>query len=210
MKVALLTSNIGSIDEIRPPIKQTEDYELFYFTENTLPFPLPNLDNRMKGKYFKTQAHKFLDHNIFIWIDGSVEVIDTEFISTCKLQLIDCDVITSMHAERATPYLELNYIIDEMKRGSPYLLKRYAKQPFYREYKYYKELGLPRSYPLFNCYFFARHNNKRVNKMFDVWWDTVLRFSNLDQTAFSFAAWYEQAAVNVVETDKLFIRHKHE
>ena len=52
MKIALLTANIGGIDEIHAPAKQKESYDFFYLTEKTLLFPLPNLDTRTKGKYF--------------------------------------------------------------------------------------------------------------------------------------------------------------
>src|SRR6478609_3164649 len=138
-RVAIVTANIGGIDEIFPPIKQFHEYELCYFTENTLPFPLPHLNNRMKGKYFKTQAHRFLDHDVFIWIDGSIEVISKDFIKTCCDELSRYDVISSLHAQRKTPYKELEYVIDKMKAGDKYLLRRYARQPLYREYDFYKD-----------------------------------------------------------------------
>ncbi len=209
MRVAVLIANIGSIDEVYPLAKQTEKYELFYFTENTLPFPLPNIDNRMKGKYFKTQAHKFLDHDVFIWIDGSIEVISTKFIKSCISSIEGVDLVISKHQYRGNVYDELVYIIDEMKAGNRYLLKRYARQPFYQEHDFYKSEGLPKDYPLYNCFFFARWNNRQANLIFDLWWDTILRFSNLDQTAFSYAAWKYQADIKVIEIEDLFIRNKH-
>lgn len=209
MKVAVLSANIGDIDEIRPLAKQSAGYNFFYYTENTLPFPLPNLDNRMKGKYFKTQAHKFLEHDIFIWIDGSIEVIDSKFIEKCCRLLQNNDVVSSLHAQRNTPYNELTYIIDQMKNGNRYLLKRYAKQPLYKEYEFYKEQKLPKDFPLYNCYFFARLNNQNVNAAFDTWWDIIMRYSNFDQTQFSYAAWKHNLKICTIKTDDLFIRNKH-
>lgn len=211
MKVAILTANIGnSGDAIYPPVTQSHEFELFYYTENTLPFPLPNLDNRIKGKYFKTQAHRFLNHDVFIWIDGSIDVISNDFVEECCNLLKNADVVSSLHEQRKSPYDELVYIIDQMKQGNRYLLKRYARQPLYKEYEFYKEQGLPKDYPLFNCFFFARKNTTAINTAFDTWWDTIIRYSNFDQTQFSYAAWRHGLKVLTVQTKDLFIRHKHD
>ncbi len=209
MRIAILTANIGSLDDVRPPVTQTVDYELCYFTENTLPFPLPNLDNRMKGKYFKTQAHKFLDHDIFIWVDASVDIINEDFVKHILRHLTNTDVISSLHAQRTNPYDELAYVIDKMKAGDKYLLRRYAKQPLYAEYAFYEEQGLPKDYPLYNCWFFARWNSARVNEAFDLWWDIILRYSNFDQTQFSYAVWKCGLKVVAIDTTEYLIRYKH-
>ncbi len=209
MRVAILTANIGSLDEVYPPAAQSEEYELFYYTENTLPFLLPNLDNRMKGKYFKTQAHKFLDHDIFIWVDASIDITSKDFVKDIVQYLQGKDVVSSLHTQRDTPYRELAYVINKMKDGDRYLLQRYAKQPLYQEYEFYNQQELPRGYPLYNCYFFARWNNDKLNKAFDLWWDLILRYSNFDQTQFSYVAWKEKLKVSAIKTDEYFIRNKH-
>ncbi len=209
MKIAVIVPAIGNLDEIHPLEKQSMEYELHYITENTLPFPLPNLDNRMKGKYFKCQAHKFIEADIYIHLDASVEVISKDFIDTCIKELYGVDIVIEKHKHRNNVYDELIYIIEKMKAGDKYLLRRYAKQPFYIEYDFYKKNGLPIYYPLYQCFFFARKNNERVNEMFDKWWDLNLTYSNFDQAAFSFAAWSHDMNINTIETEDLFIRHKH-
>lgn len=209
MKIALVTANIGGLDEIHSIAKQTQQYELFYFTENTLPFPLPNLDNRLKGKYFKTQVHRFLDHEIFIWIDGSIEVIDGHFITWVLENLRDTDMVITAHSERNNVYDEINYITTMMKTGSSYLLKRYAKQPFKEEYQFYLKEGLPENYPLYNCFFIARRNNVLINSAFNDWWDITLRYTNFDQCAMSYIAWKHQLNIKCVNADDYIVRHKH-
>lgn len=210
MKIALMTANIGGIDDVYPPAKQTQPYELFYYTENTLPFQLPNLDNRMKGKYFKTQAHKFLDHELFIWIDGSIEITDGHFITWILEHLQDHDIVISKHDERLNVYDELNHIINKMKIGSPYLLKRYFKQPFKAELDFYKSQKLPKDFPLYKCNFFARWNNNFINEVFDIWWDITLRYTNFDQAAFSYAAWKTNCKIKDIDTSGNLIRYKHQ
>lgn len=207
---SIITCNIGSLDEIYPPEKQGVDYEYYYYHENNLPFPLPDLNNRMKGKYLKTQTHRFLGNDIFIWIDGSVEIIHEDFVKACIDALQDCDIVTTLHTQRTSVYQELEYIIDRMKEGDKYLLKRYARAPFYLEYEFYKKQGLPKTFPLYGCYFFARRNNSFVNKVFDQWWEMILRYSNFDQSQFSFIAWKNKVKINTIEVEKYLVRHKHE
>lgn len=209
MKCAVVISNIGNSDEIYPLVKQSVPYELFYFSENNLPFPLPNLDNRLKGKYFKTQSHRFLDYDVIIHLDSSIEVIDECFIEYCIEKLKGSDIVMELHQQRKNVYEELEHIIDEIKAGNRYLLKRYAKQPFYLEYKAYKDAGLPKTYPLYQCSFFARWNNKKVNEAFDMWFDYIHRYSNFDQSQFSFAAWMNDLKIAVIDSKDLFIRNRH-
>ena len=209
MKIALVSANISGIDEVYCPPKQTQEFELFYYSENTLPFPLPNLDARMKGKYLKTQSHKFLDHDILIWIDSSIEIINKDFIQICIDGLEDTDIVISQHKQRKNVYEELEYVIDQMKAGDKYLLKRYYRQPLYQEYEFYRKEGLPKDIPVYNCFFFARWNNPVVNMMFDNWFDLILRYSNFDQTEFSYAVWKEDLLIHSIDTKELFIRNKH-
>lgn len=208
MKVAIITCNIGGIDKIYPPVKQTADFELFYYTENNLPFPFPALNNRLKGKYLKTQAHRFLKHDIFIWIDGSVEITSEDFVETIIDELLYSEVIIQPHTERKNVYEEFNYIQKRMQQGNPYLLKRYAGQPFDQEREFYLKQGLPKEFPLYQCSFFARANNKRMNTVFNEWWDMILRYSNFDQSQFSYVAWKNN--LQIAGIDNLFVRHKHE
>lgn len=209
-KVAIMTCNIGGIDQIHAPAQQTLPFEFFYYSENNLPFPLPALNNRLKGKYFKTQAHKFLDHDIFIWIDGSVEILSENFVELISDELSGNEIIIQRHAHRNNVYQELNYISNKMNEGNGYLLKRYAGQPFKLEAEFYSRKGMPKDFPLFQCSFFARENNKRMNSIFDQWWDMILRYSNFDQSQFSYVAWRNSLKIKSLEEDNLFVRHKHQ
>lgn len=209
MKTAILTANIGGIDEMHAPPKQTVDYDFFYYTENTLPFPLPSLDNRMKGKYLKTQSHKILDHNIFIWIDGCVKVLDGTFIAWALREIEGYDIILCKHFDRDNVYDEIDCIVDNMRQGSNYLIERYGNQPFDKEKQFYHEQGMPKEYPLYNGWFFVRRNNERMNKVFDRWWDMVLRFTNFDQTQLAFVLWESGIKAKVVDVTDYLTREKH-
>ncbi len=214
-KIAILSANIGSIDKIKGIPKQSIEVDFFYYTEDNLPFPLPNLNNRLKSKYIKTQTHRFLpDYDIYIWVDGSVKIHGGNFAENYVDQLKDNDIALYLHKERKNVYEEIEYIEYQMKKGNDYLLSRYGNQQLVKEALFYSKNGLPETYPLFNCYTFIRKNDDRVNHCFDEWWKRCIEFSNFDQAMFSYVAWESNMKINKLILDdsrtyKLFTREKH-
>jgi Protein of unknown function (DUF616). len=195
MKVALIQANIGDFDDVRLIPEQSVPYDYFLITEDNLPYPLPNLNNRLKGKYVKINSHRFLTHDLFIWIDGRVEITSKDFIKTMIERAEGNDVVIQPHPERPSPYHEIEWIKAQMLAGSEYLKVRYEQEPFDREYKFYKKKGMP-EVPLYACYAFARWNNKKVNTVFQDWWMSCLEFSNFDQTQFSYVAWRHKLKIS--------------
>lgn len=183
----LLTANIGSIDPIQGMPRQTVDCDFKYYTENNLPYPMPNLDNRLKSKYIKIQSHKFISCDKMIWIDGRVKIISKSFVEAFTDPLNDHDVVIFRHPERITIGEEMEYIIGNMNKGNHYLLSRYGNQQMEKEYELYKDsnnTGLP----LYACTIFARNVNEKTNAVFNDWWEKCLQYSYFDQTMFSFVS----------------------
>jgi hypothetical protein len=209
MKIAIITANIGGIDEVYAPAKQRREYDFIYLTENTMPFPLAQFDNRLKGKYFKTQPHTFLDYDLFIWVDSCVEINDGTFIDWILENLKSSEFVCSLHPERDNVYSEIDHIVTHMKKGNKYLLERYAKQPFAQEKEFYLSEGMPADYPLYQGWFFAAMNNRRMNQVFNQWWELILRYSNFDQTQLSYVLWKNKVNVKTVETEPYLTRHLH-
>ena len=186
MKTAIVTCNIGGIDDGHE-IPNTPDF--YYYTEKNLPFPLPHLNNRLKGKYLKIMTHRFLpQYDNYIWLDGVVKPTK-ELIEYFQSKLQDKDIAIAKHPYRNNVFEELLYIQKKMNLGREYLLKRYKDEPFGLEAKFYKKEKLPDDFPLYHCRLFIRRNEERVNRTFDEWWNKVIEFSNFDQSQFSYIAW---------------------
>ncbi len=215
MKIAVLTANIGKIDSIKGIPKQSLDCDFFYYTEDNLPYPLPNLNNRLRSKYLKTQTHRFLpDYDIYIWIDGSIRVHGGNFVENYMEHLKNHDIAIYLHNERKNVYEEMEYIDLQLKKGNDYLLSRYGDQQMVKEALFYAKNQLPEDYPLFNCFTFVRCNSKKANQCFDEWWKRCIEFSNFDQAMFSYVTWESKIKINKLRIDpdrtyKLFAREKH-
>lgn len=182
----ILSANIGNFDTITdPPI----GVRFQCYTEQNLPFPLPNLDNRLKGKYIKIQTHRFRDDPYWIWVDGSVQIDSERFTRFMRTQLEGHDVVIPLHPDRTNVFEEINYILDNISVGKEYLKSRYENEPLTEEMEFYAKSGMPRKFPLYACRVFARVNSAKVNAAFNDWWMGCLEYSNFDQTYFSYIAW---------------------
>lgn len=214
-KIAIVTANIGNFDNAKGVCKQSVEFDYHYYDENNLPFPLPNLNNRLKSKYLKLQTHRFLPgYEMYIWLDASIKVNGGNFAETFVDQIKDHDAALYGHVERNNVYEEIEYIDTEIRKGNPYLVTRYASQQLVKEALFYAKNKLPFDYPLYNCYTFARMNNEKTNKCFDEWWKRCIEFSNFDQAMFSYVAWEADLKINKIQYDelrthKLFTREPH-
>jgi hypothetical protein len=185
MKVAILTASIGGIDEIKGIPKQTIDVDYYAYFDNNLPYPLPNLNNRLKSKYLKIQTHRFLQgYDYYIWIDGRIEIKADVFAEEMIKALGNDDVALFPHPERKTIGKEYEFISGEIKAGNPYLTSRYANQVMEHEMKWV-HTGIMWSNPLYSCNVFIRKANPKVDEAFNEWWSRCIEFSNFDQCMFS-------------------------
>lgn len=213
-KIAVVCANVGEFDPVFNLPDQSIDCDFFYYTEKNLPYPLPNLNDRLKSKYVKIQMHRFLPkYDYYVWIDSSVQVTSSKFIQHIK-NLLECeDVVISLHPDRDNVYSEMEYILASIDGGKEYLVKRYANEPLEEELTFYKNTGLPDDVPLFATRFFARKNSKKVNEAFNDWWNRTLEFVNFDQAMFSLIMWQhglEVNSLNYPDTVNLFMKvHKH-
>lgn len=188
MKIALITCSIGGIDEVKKPCEQNTKYDYYCYDETNLPFPLPNLNDRLKAKYIKTQMHRFLPHyDVFIYVDGRVEIIKETFIEEFVAKLQGKDIVLVDHQERKSVFEELNYILEHIKKGNHYLCSRYEDQQMEKELAFYEENEKDlENVTLYGGGFFARWNSKEVNEAMDEWWRRTIEFSCFDQAMLAY------------------------
>lgn len=185
-RVAVITANIGGIDRAHQFPKQSIHCDFLSYNDHNLPFPLASLDNRMKAKYFKIQAHKFLDYDYFIWIDSSFRIKSPDFVAMMLDEVEGYDMVVTKHPDRNCIYDESDFIHSLIKSGNLYLKSRYQNCKIDKQAAHYKSLGFPAQAGLYACGFFIRPNNERMNTLFDKWWDACMQWSSFDQIAFRY------------------------
>lgn len=196
MKIAIITANLGGIDPIYGIPKQTVDVDFRYYTDASLPYPLPNLNKRLQSKYLKLQTHRFLPgYDAYIWIDGRVLIESNNCVELLQEELKENDVAIFRHLERSNVFDEMDFIVDMMNKGNHYLLSRYGNQQMEMETEFYQTERLPKDFPLYATYVFARINNEKVNTAFDEWWRRTIEYSHFDQAMFSYVAWKHELKI---------------
>ena len=181
MKIAVITSNFGNFDAIKQLPKQTIKYDRFYYDEKNSPYPAHTIDNRLAAKIFKIMPHKILpDYDVYIWIDGNVEIKRDNFVNEITTHLGKNDFCISPHPFRKNIYEEAEFIINSIKADSKYLSGRYSIEPIQREIEHIGS-GLK---DLYYCGIFARRNDPIVNQMCESWFMDNVLWTNFDQLNF--------------------------
>lgn len=219
MKVLIVTANIGDIDFVIDVPKQivpdgiTVDYKCY--TEKNLPFPLPNLDNRLKSKYLKIQTHIFEpNYDYYIWIDGRIEIKSEYFVDQMLTYLGENDIALPLHEFRNNVFEEMDFISEQINKESPYVYLRYGNQFIDKEIDFYKERKKWLSHiPLHHCACFIRVNNYNTKNFFDEWWSKCIQFSNFDQAMFCYVHAKSMAKIRSIKQEdikQLIINNKHQ
>lgn len=205
MKIALVTANIGGIDEDIVIPEQDIPVDFYRFTEKNLPVPLPNLNNRLKSKYVKTQLHRILpEYDAYVWIDGRIEVSSSMFISIMIDLLGNYNQVNVRHPEEISVYQELDRIVAWINEGKKYICDRYQGQRIEEEALFLEKERFPRNGTLFMGGVFARLNSPIVNSFHDEWWLKCIEFSSFDQAMLSYMIWKHPIKVNEVNYKDIF------
>ncbi len=215
MKIAVVTVNIGEIDDVKPIPSQSVGYDYFCFTESNIPFPMSGLDNRMKAKYLKTQLHRVLpDYDMYIYLDGRVEVVSEGFVKEFTDALIDeWELVCCPHNDRDNVYEEIEYIIAAIEDGKEYLKVRYGHQDMQSEANFFRKQNIGNDCRLLRATVFGISNNYHTNKVMDEWWAKCCEYTNFDQAMFSYIAHINftgKKGVKLIESDNEFFKYnKH-
>ena len=181
MKIAVISANFGDFDHKHPFPEQSVPCDRLYYNELNSVYPLASLTYRMRGKFYKMQAHKFLkEYDVFVWLDSNVKVKSPHMIAEMLKPLQDNQVSIRKHPERTNIYEELAFIKQMIEKGNKYLKLRYNLQSLIDEVN---DIG-PGLEGLYACGLFARLNTPAVNEMFDFWWETQFLFNDFDQIRF--------------------------
>lgn len=180
MRIAVITANFGGFDDRKPFAKQTVEHYHYYFTEHNADYPMDGLDNRLKAKFYKMIPHRVMPRfDVFIWVDGNIEIKSPTFVDDMIKALGDNDIAISKHQFRSSIYEEARFIIDHVPEHD-YLKVRYNPESIAHELGKYGE-GLE---GLYWCGLFARRNTPEVMARFDKWWEENVFMSNFDQLNF--------------------------
>ena len=189
MKIAVYTAIFGDYNPLRIIPKQSMVADYICFTDNEkliaqgwktifTDYPRKDLHPRMRAKYFKVLPHyinELNDYDIVIWIDGSIEIKDKDFIKYCIDGLDNNDMVLFKHPQRDCIFEEF-IASDECRKYDHE--DKIAQRIDYR-------MRYPEHGGLYACGVSARrHKSKKIIKVMNDWWHEIIKYTIQDQVSF--------------------------
>ena len=134
-------------------------------------------DPNRNAKIHKILAHKYLDYDYSIWIDGSVSLLmEPEYLIKKYLKNNDIAVFTHRD-ERNCLYKEAKICIDK-KLDDVSLIKEQVAS--------YENNNYPADIGLYECTIILRKHTPEIEKLNNQWWAEICRYSRRDQISFNY------------------------
>ena len=187
MKIAVLTSSIGSTKLLKPKSFDGVDYHAFvdYEDDNTswikhsiIPFSSDvRYKNRRDAKVYKVLPFAFLpDYDYYFWID-STHTLQANPQEVIDKYLTNSDIAVFKHPQRDCIYIEGEFV-KQIKFDHPNLLED--------QLEFYKDMCYPKNNGLYELPVRVQRNTKLTQQMGWMWWEQICMFSSRDQISFPF------------------------
>lgn len=148
--------------------------------------------DRLSAKIVKVLPQKFLNnYKYFIWIDSNLKLnVDPKIL--INKYLAEYDIVLQKHYRR-------NCIYDEIKEVTSLGLDYFSK--LQNQQENYIKSGYPKNNGLFDCSIIIRKNNDSINKLSEIWWDHILRYSSRDQISLPFLLTQQDIKSKIINSE---------
>lgn len=201
MKTLVLTAITGGKDVLIDPPKRFDNCDYIAFVDKEYPnikvweqrsvIPFSSIDNffdRRNAKPYKILSSiMFPEYDYIIWEDGNHQLkMDPKKI--IEEYGDDADLLLFKHPDRKCVYSEIQacagWGLDD-------------PQTLQRQHQFYKTVGMPDNWGLFEMSTFIRKNTFAVKQFDLMWWEQICKFSSRDQISLPFVLWRLTGGINV-------------
>ena len=189
MDVTLVSGMYGGYDNLAPLPDAHEFDRAVCFTDSKLLAAAgwemrvadAGDDFRLAGKRPKLTPFRFVDGDIAVWVDASVQVLRNDFRQYCLDSLGDNDLVASRHPEnRSCLFEEAAYCQDWPQN---------RHMPLREQTAFYRSDGMPERYGLWACGILVWRNTVAARTFGDAWLAENERWSTRDQVSFPYLLW---------------------
>ena len=195
MRKVIYTCVTGAYDSLRQPCRVDPSYDYICFSDtpsgkrdgvwNILPIPFTCPDKTRQSRFVKLQPHKVLqDYDVSVWMDANITITGESFYEALERK-VDSGCLVSQ-----VPHLSRDCVYEEIV--SCYKDMRISLRDAVRQFRHLKAEGFPPHFGLWeNNVIFRRHNDPRVRRISDAWWNEYMSYSKRDQLALVPVYWKE-------------------
>jgi hypothetical protein len=198
-RIVIYTAISADYDTLNEPEHIIKGADYICFTDklslkstvwNIQPLPNKKVDVVRRARFPKLLPHRlFPDHEISIWVDGSMK-IKGNLLKLMKKTLAGYDIALCRHCrKRPSLAAEVDACLRKSK-DDPKLLEKQLEA--------YSEVD-PKIPICETGLMLRRHLVPKVKKAMESWWKEILRFSNRDQVSFPYIVWKHKLSIKVME-----------
>lgn len=197
--VAVLTANLGGFDDPVDPVPQVTQipYKFHRFTDENFP-PIMGLTPRLQYRIPKMFGWQmFPSYDYYIWLDGSVSLMQEDSINWLLEQLGNADIAVFKHPWRDTIKEEVDHVEEKLQSGNSYITSRY-KNGLHKEQ--YADILLDTDYfdsKLYASTAFIYRDSEHMRDVLRMWWLHTSRYFTVDQIVFPYIL--KDSDVKVIE-----------
>lgn len=194
MKVALITAIFGGYDHLKPlpPTHGFDeaicvtDYPYLSASGWTTIVHSDDGNPRLAAKEPKMQPHKYVDADVWVWVDGQIQVKDN--LADFAVEHLDKGYVAAFaHPERDCLYEEAR-VCKERGLASPLVLNKQVKA--------YRQQGMPQNFGLWECAVLAW--SPHGLSFGAMWLEEIKQHSLRDQISFPFITWAHNTDVRTL------------
>lgn len=153
------------------------------------PLSYKDEDVRKTQRWHKINPHKLLNkYRYSIYLDANIEATKKDFFEVVE-ELIEDDtkVAFAKHPQRDCVYDEIEACI-ALKKDDPKIMRSQIDE--------IKSKGFPRHFGMYaGGIIFRQHNDDKVTKLMQNWWEMVEKYSYRDQLSLPYVLWQNKMSV---------------
>jgi hypothetical protein len=200
-RVAVLSCNLGGIDNPIEHDPQSVACNYFHFTDEYLPPRKCSMTPRLQAKIPKCFGWQLIPgYEYYLWIDSNLKLSSPDSVKYLLDSCKNHDIVVLKHPTHDTCHWEYRYNWRGLHNNAPsnYLCERYSNEWLDEQYNYIKDDKDYKDDSMVNGGIFLYRNTPEVHQMFITWWYYITRYCVMDQLSWIYVLKKSGLKVNIL------------
>lgn len=197
-KIAVITANLGGMDQLMDHQKQSMAFDNFVYTDENFPPRFNAMTPRLQAKIPKCFGWQLAPgYDYYLWLDSTMALASPDALQYFYDQCQGYDVVVLRHPTHPNVRQEARYTRKGIKQEARYIVARY-KNEFLKEEM--DEIEADKEFvddALVNGGVFMYRNIPEVREMLKEWWYHISRYIIQDQISFPYVLQKSGLRINV-------------
>lgn len=202
-KVAVVTANLGAIDETRVHESQSVNHDSYVFDDTSFPPRFNALTPRLQAKIPKFFAWQLVpDYDYYVWLDSSIRMKRSDTVGWLLSYCESSDFAVFKHDRRTTVAAETQRVAKALRQNSISATLRYENEWIDEQLAVIQADSSFVDGNLAAAGVFIYRNTPQVQLLLKEWWYHVSRYCIQDQISLPYVL--ETSGVSYTLIDEIY------